>query len=151
MAGFNVKIEMIGDSATAMLSSTRLKIKSAIGVGMFRIGNELVNFSRPIAPFKSGTLRRAINFDVINNSAVDFGVNLGTIPYARIREFGGTIRAKNKPFLVFKINGQWIRKRQVIQRGANGGKGYLRPSMERMRAGRAIKILDEEIQYLLNK
>lgn len=33
--------------------------------------------------------------------------------YAAIHEFGGVIRAKNKPYLVFKVNGHWYRKKQV--------------------------------------
>ena len=29
--------------------------------------------------------------------------------YQRIHEQGGVIRARNAPFLVFKVNGRWVR------------------------------------------
>ena len=32
---------------------------------------------------------------------------------APIHEYGGTIRARNKPYLVFKVRGQWVRVKQV--------------------------------------
>lgn len=150
MAGLKVRINIIEDKATPHLRTLKPKIKSAINIGLHRIGGELREKSVPIAPYKSGTLRRGINYEVKGQS-VEFGVNLKSIPYARIREFGGVIRAKNKPYLVFKVNGQWRKVRRVIQSGANGGKGYLRPSFERMRAGRAAKIFDEEIKYIINQ
>lgn len=33
--------------------------------------------------------------------------------YQRVHEHGGVIRAKNKPYLVFKIGGRWVRVKQV--------------------------------------
>ncbi len=33
--------------------------------------------------------------------------------YGPIHEFGGTIRAKRAPFLIFKVNGQWFRVKSV--------------------------------------
>lgn len=33
--------------------------------------------------------------------------------YAEIHETGGIIRAKNKPYLVFKVLGRWVRVKQV--------------------------------------
>lgn len=33
--------------------------------------------------------------------------------YQRIHEHGGVIRAKNKPYLVFKVKGRWVRVKQV--------------------------------------
>ena len=32
---------------------------------------------------------------------------------APIHEYGGVIRARNKPYLVFKVKGQWVRVKQV--------------------------------------
>lgn len=35
------------------------------------------------------------------------------VPYARIHEQGGIIRARNAPFLVFRVGGRWIKTKQV--------------------------------------
>ncbi|MEM4709852.1 MAG: HK97 gp10 family phage protein [Candidatus Diapherotrites archaeon] len=34
-------------------------------------------------------------------------------PYAAVHEYGATIRAKNKPYLTFNINGNWVKKKEV--------------------------------------
>jgi len=47
--------------------------------------------------------------------------------YARMREHGGTIRAKNKPYLVFKTrDGRWHSVKEVTQKGTH----YLYRGME---------------------
>lgn len=50
------------------------------------------------APYKTGTLRRSILSDV----TADIGKVGTNLPYARIREFGGTILPKNKKMLAWK-------------------------------------------------
>ena len=35
------------------------------------------------------------------------------VPYARIQEFGGIVRAKRAPYLVFRIGSRWFSKRSV--------------------------------------
>lgn len=57
----------------------------------------------------SGDLARSVNYKVKGNRVV-IGSNL---PYAGVHEFGATIRAKNSPFLVFRIGKQWISKKEV--------------------------------------
>lgn len=61
------------------------------------------------APYKTGTLRRSIITDVNPNRA-KIGTNLD---YARIQEFGGTIRPKKKKMLAFKIGGKWVFAKKV--------------------------------------
>jgi len=50
--------------------------------------------------------------------AVASGANfarVGTsLSYAAVHQYGATIKAKNKPFLRFKVNGRWSCKRQVV-------------------------------------
>ena len=46
-----------------------------------------------------------------NNLTFFIGTN---VKYARIHEFGGVIRAKNAPYLAFKIGEKFIRKKQVV-------------------------------------
>ncbi len=58
----------------------------------------------------SGDLARSINYKITGNR-VAVGSNL---PYAAIHEFGGTIKVKNAPLLVFKtLDGAWRRAKQV--------------------------------------
>ncbi|WP_427340610.1 phage virion morphogenesis protein [Caloranaerobacter sp. DY30410] len=50
----------------------------------------------------------------INSRATEEGVVVGTNKkYARIHQYGGEIRAKNKKVLRFKVNGRWISKKKV--------------------------------------
>jgi len=58
----------------------------------------------------TGRLRRSITF-----KADPQGVTIGTnLKYAPIHQFGGTISAKNAPFLVFKTPTGFARKKKVI-------------------------------------
>jgi hypothetical protein len=52
---------------------------------------------------------------------VTVGLRSGTKAdvYARIHRDGGTIKAKNKPYLVFKVKGQWVRVKSVRIRRKN--------------------------------
>lgn len=57
----------------------------------------------------TGSLRDSIRRSNTSNKAV-----IGTSDKrARIHNYGGIIRAKNKPYLVFKINGKWIKVKSV--------------------------------------
>ena len=58
---------------------------------------------------RSGDLARSVNYKVTGNRVV-IGSNL---KYARIHEKGGTIRARNSPYLVFRIGNQWISTKEV--------------------------------------
>jgi hypothetical protein len=52
---------------------------------------------------------------------VTVGLRSGTKAdvYARIHRDGGTIRAKNAPYLVFKVKGHWVRVKSVRIRKKN--------------------------------
>lgn len=64
------------------------------------------------APYKSGTLRRSITTRMARQEGI-VGTNL---VYAKQREYGGEIKAKNAPYLVFQVKGHWVRKKSVIQK-----------------------------------
>lgn len=49
--------------------------------------------------------------------------------YALIHEVGGKIRAKNAPYLIFKIKGQWVQVKEVTIRA----KHYFQKGVERTR------------------
>lgn len=78
------------------------------------------------AAYLSGTLRRSITHEIVargSKTIARIGTNL---EYAAQREFGGTIEAKNGPWLVFQINGVWVRVRSVTQQA----RPFLRPAFE---------------------
>lgn len=59
----------------------------------------------------NGNLLNSIHVKLSKNN-VSLATNL---IYAKLMQFGGTIRAKNKPFLIFKTpTGGWIRKKHVV-------------------------------------
>lgn len=66
--------------------------------------------------YKTGDYRRSWH--------VEPGIDADGVPYAiagtdnvaaKQHEFGGTIKAKNKPYLMFKIDGHWVKVKQVTQ------------------------------------
>lgn len=59
---------------------------------------------------ESGRLVESINRDVVGHELA-VGSN---VVYAAIHQFGGTIRAKRGPYLVFRIGGQTIKAREVF-------------------------------------
>lgn len=73
---------------------------------------------------RGGTLSSSLRWWFVG-SDIFVGTNL---VYAAIHEYGGIIRAKNAPYLVFFYNGRWYRKKQVTipQRT------YLRPSINEL-------------------
>lgn len=61
--------------------------------------------------------------------------------YALIHEVGGIIRAKNKPFLVFKIKGHWVRVKQVRIRR----KEYFKKGVARVRKSATLGSLASKL------
>ena len=57
----------------------------------------------------TGSLRGSISEEYDNNHAV-----VGTNDVrAKIHQFGGTIKARNHPYLTFKVGDVWVRKKEV--------------------------------------
>lgn len=64
----------------------------------------------------TGRLRRSLTVtggENIFQTGKNFVSTGSTVPYASIQNFGGIIRAKNAPYLVFQVNGRWYKKKQV--------------------------------------
>lgn len=74
-------------------------------------------YGRPWKPVKrggqplvdSGRLRRSFSYRVERDGLV-VGTNVN---YAAVHQGGALIRAKNHPYLRFRVGNQWVRKRQV--------------------------------------
>ena len=66
----------------------------------------------------TGALRRAVSTTEPRKTSRGYEAEVFMRPdetsvYASIHEYGGVIRARNKPYLVFKVKGQWVRVKQV--------------------------------------
>ena len=59
---------------------------------------------------RDGHLLNSITYNLLGDDAVEWGSNR---VYAAIHQFGGTITAKDAPYLQFQINGQWVRVNKV--------------------------------------
>lgn len=80
-----------------------------------------------------GDFRRRIHIDWLGPMLARVGTDH---PGGRIREFGGTIRARRKAYLHFfsRRSGRWVKVRQVTQRPGGYSQGFqpwLRPAARR--------------------
>lgn len=86
------------------------------------------NDAKKRAPYLTGTLRRSIHMETIEKTRDKVVVSVGTnVIYAAIQEFGGIIKAKKAPFLVFRSkSGRLVRTKSVYI----PPRPYLRPAKE---------------------
>ncbi|MCL2440475.1 MAG: hypothetical protein FWD14_01915 [Treponema sp.] len=72
------------------------------------------------APRRTGKLASSINFIFYDDNKAAFttkkNINKSNIWYSNIREHGANIEAKNKEYLIFKINGEWKKVKSVRTR-----------------------------------
>lgn len=79
------------------------------------MANEYKNDVQEIIQYKTGTLRRSVHVEPSEEGGHSVALVGTDAPYARQREYGGIIEAKNAPYLVFKVNGQWVQTKSVYQ------------------------------------
>jgi HK97 gp10 family phage protein len=123
------------------LGQTRV-LRNAVFAGLLPITNE----AQRLAPYKSGTLRRSIHPEIVTerNDYVEGATGTDVI-YAAQREFGGTITAKNAPYLVFKTeDGRLVRVRSVTQTA----KPYMRPALDSKRTEAVDEVRDALLDQL---
>jgi len=113
-------------------------IKRAERNTIIKITHEIRSTAITLSPYATWTLRRSILSDTTNPTLWKVWSNL---PYARIREFWGTILPKNKPRLAWKKNGKWIYANKVVQKW----KPYLMPAFEQWKA-HIWAVLEAEIE-----
>lgn len=114
------------------------KVSKATGIALRRCGDQLRNDATKLVRYKTGHLRGSIEMQVYGDKKVIVGTDL---IYGPIHEFGGTIKAKNKPYLTFKVGGRWVRVKSV----KITPKPYLTPAFEKLAKGDAQKIFNEEL------
>jgi len=90
--------------------------------------NDVQECITEIGLYKTGDYRRSVH--------VEPGIDSDGVPYAltgtdniaaKQHEFGGVIKAKNVPYLMFKINGKWVKVKQVTQ----PAHPHFRPTLDR--------------------
>ncbi len=119
---------------SAAMNRAPAVLKSEVGKGVNGVLSYGVVAARAGIHSVSGKLAGAIK--ILSPAAVTgvtitgaYGVRKSDVIYAMQREYGGTIRAKNAPFLVFQIDGRTIRVKQVTQTGSH----YMSRSVDRIR------------------
>lgn len=88
-------------------------VKTVNGVAL--AGNAYKNDVQALAPYKRGHLRRSVHVEMQEDDGQPVAMVGTNLIYARQREYGGVIKAKNAPFLVFEIDGRIIRTKSVYQ------------------------------------
>lgn len=96
----------------AMETSTELRLKDQVDVD----GKPFIPSIRAKAQGgqtlrDTGNLKSSLDY-LASKKGVEWGVTVSA-PYAKILNYGGTIKAKNKPYLRFKIGDRWASKKSV--------------------------------------
>ncbi len=126
-----IRIDVVGDARVSQALRAVVDVIARPRAIMASIGDELVSSTRqridssispdgrPFAPVVRGgkPLRDtgAHIYGALHSVATDNAVVVG-VPYAwaRVHQFGATIRAKNVPYLRFMIRGKgWVTKREI--------------------------------------
>ena len=89
----------------------KLKFEKPIKKSIAQVAQNVRTDAIKNAPFKSWTLRRSIS--IIEKDNWYTNIVWTNVKYASIQEFWGTITAKNKKYLTFKINNKWVRVKSV--------------------------------------
>lgn len=118
------QINIVGaEEVAARLRDMGPQIQAAVVGAMKTWGSELTAYihesklSGDPLHQRSGDLKRAVvAYFNEEGSTVEGGSKVRSgIPYAHIHEYGGTITAKNAPYLTFKtLDGRWHRVKSVV-------------------------------------
>jgi phage gpG-like protein len=87
--------------------------KTAAVYGEARIKERL---SGVVLRYRKGNLRRSVTSEIIprrDDIEIVFRAGSEKVPYPRIHEEGGIIKAKKKPYLIFKGKDGWVAVKQV--------------------------------------
>jgi hypothetical protein len=99
------------------LSSARIggELAEAVNAGLA----QGVSLAQGFAPYLYGVLSgdiRILRAASAGNLSGSYGT---TVVYAYMREYGGTITARNAPYLVFQVGGRWVQVKSVTQTGTH--------------------------------
>jgi len=137
MSNYTVEIQGM-DQMVSNLRKIDGDIRGAVALRAVNAGAaQIEDKARMNAPVLTGALRNSastISKQIGNGAEAEIGFR--GIPYARIQEYGGTIRARNKPYLVYRVGGQWRKSKSVtitgkhyLERAINEASGNARDAM----------------------
>ena len=130
--------EVLSSEAIKFLKDAPKGIEKGIRAGLFTAGQKVRTDGIRMAPVLSGNLRRSITTNPRSVAGIKDHIDIGTnLIYARIHDLGGVIKPKRKNYLVFKINGKWVRTKKVTIPKYKG-RGYLTPAFNGV-----INVLDK--------
>jgi HK97 gp10 family phage protein len=111
------KLKKIADKAAS-------NMEAAVISGALLVQND----AKENAPYKTGDLRGSIHVEPMISGKDETIVKVGpSVIYGRIQEYGGTIRTKNAPWLVFRTaDGNWHKVKSV----EIPAHPYLRPAFD---------------------
>lgn len=158
------------------------EFKKGKDTALFRIGLQMKSDASRLAPVRSGDLGRSIDFYPKTPGAMGNYVRVGTNKiYARVQDYGGTIRPKSSQYLTIPLpgtrgrirdypNGFFIRSKKgnvvfveqkgkgqlkprfVLKKSVNiKGKPYLSKAYMKMVNGQARAIFRSEFANLFSK
>lgn len=118
------QIEVVGaPQVVARMEGAQERIQGAVKGALDTWSEELANYIKmsklsgnPLHQ-RSGKLRESVTaYRHDSGATLEGGAAGGAgVPYAKIHEFGGTITAKNAPYLTFKtLDGRWHRVKSVV-------------------------------------
>jgi len=116
--------------------------KIAMGQGMAM----LESTAKTKAPFDTGALQASIGSEIIRGPGSEIIGKVGTkMVYGPIQEYGGTIHAKNVPYLVFQTkDGAWHSVKSVTI----PAHPYMRPTLKE-KAGDVVRLIEQGIDRVL--
>lgn len=124
-----------------------LKAMHSVTIGVSAYIKER-GLSGQVLHIRTGRLKSSINgtSQMVGNIVTG---KIGTnVVYAPIHEFGGVIRAKNSPYLRFKIGDRWVSKKQVTI----PARPFLRTGVQaNIDNGYIIETFKKRIDQLLNE
>jgi len=107
------------------------KVKNSVGKSIiassYKIQGEAYKKAPKRTTFLAHSIKVLLRADKLG-SKIQVGANYGV--FVERGTSAHVINAKNKPFLVFQIGGQWIRKRSVMHPGTKA-QPFLRPAAEK--------------------
>ena len=115
MAGFSFDISCLSRMSKD-IQKIGENVKKNERVAVKLAGNEYKNDVQPLLQYKSGTLRRSVHVEPSEENGHPIALVGTDVIYAKQREYGGIIKAKNGPYLRFKTyDGNWVTTKQVYQ------------------------------------
>ena len=159
----DLKVEMKEALSQLSRAAVEQMVTASLVSGALLIANKAKTQTPNVHGTATGTLKRSIHVGGHVALTPDFGSGqdysdlgepgamraiVGTnLVYAAIQEYGGTIKAKNAPYLVFKTaDGQWHRVKAVTI----PARPYLTPAMQTERDN-AIKEIGAALEDLIQK